>query len=167
MKRRSLVVVIFSTTATSGCNLLSLLYGETGSAPPVVEPVATTGAMASWKISVGTGESSFVELADNDPVQKYAGPQGGYHVWVSLRVDGITTDALQLETEVDAAGTGVSRATSFAELESDPPPSTWKTIHGQRAFVSLSTSGPAVLRVKLIDPKTHAWASAERPVFVR
>lgn len=36
-------------------------------------------------IDVGTGEAAFVGLEDGDELPFYAGPQGGHHVFVSIR----------------------------------------------------------------------------------
>jgi len=36
-------------------------------------------------LQLGTGTESFVPVEDGDELQVIAGPQGGHHIWVSLR----------------------------------------------------------------------------------
>jgi hypothetical protein len=38
--------------------------------------------------TVGTGISDFMPLADGDAVDIAMGPQGGYHIWTSVRITG-------------------------------------------------------------------------------
>jgi hypothetical protein len=153
--------------ALSGCDLMKLLYGDT-SAPPVAPPVASGGAQANWKIDVGTGESDFEPLNDGDAVPKQHGPQGGYHVWISLRIDGATPEEVELQLEVtDARGALVSRSLSMVAPRADPAPATTKTLVGQRAFVDADTAGAIVVHVKLVDPSTEAWASADKPMVLK
>ena len=40
-------------------------------------------------VELGTGEVGFEPLADEQPVPLVAGPQGGHHVWLSLRAEGL------------------------------------------------------------------------------
>lgn len=56
--------------------------GCTGGDPPVdcENPVVA--------VEIGTGDQSFEPLADGDPVTMVHGPQGGWHVWGSLRATG-------------------------------------------------------------------------------
>jgi hypothetical protein len=160
---RSLVLAL----VLSGCDLMTLLYGDT-SAPPVAPPVTPSGAHAGWKIDVGTGESDFEPLNDGDVVAKQHGPQGGYHVWISLRIDGATPEEVQLQIEVTGPGDAlVSRSLAMADPRPDPAPATTKTLVGQRAFVDADTTGAIVVHVKLIDPSTEAWASADKPLVLK
>ncbi len=47
----------------------------TGSGPPVV--------------SVGEGQSDYLPTMDGDVAQVEAGPQGGHHVWIAIRMKGL------------------------------------------------------------------------------
>jgi hypothetical protein len=40
-------------------------------------------------VELGTGTESFIPLADGDPLRFERGPQGGYHVYGSLRATGV------------------------------------------------------------------------------
>ena len=43
-------------------------------------------------VELGTGEVGFEPLADEQPVPLVAGPQGGHHVWLSLRAEGLASE---------------------------------------------------------------------------
>jgi hypothetical protein len=161
------VVFVAILTGASGCDLLSLLYGDSDSQPPVENPVATNGAAADWKIDVGTGETSFEPLSDGEVVSKTQGPQGGYHVWVSLHLLGAIPTTLDAQIEVASGGMVISRAAAYVEPKDDPPPPGRKVIVAQRAFVDATTTGEIVIDVKVVDPDTKAWASAQRRVVLR
>jgi hypothetical protein len=147
----------------SGCTLTTLLYGDDDTAP-VAPPVTTNGVQADWKINIGTGESSFAPLNDNDAVGKVQGVQGGYHVWVSLLIDGATPEDVEVQIEVTSGGTLVSRAASNVTPRPDAP-STTRSILGERAFVNADTEGGILVRVLIVG--NGAWASAERPLVVK
>jgi hypothetical protein len=40
-------------------------------------------------VQVGSGQSDYLPVADDDVLQVEAGPQGGYHVWLALRMQGL------------------------------------------------------------------------------
>lgn len=46
-------------------------------------------AAAQTEVEIGTGEEAFVPLAESDPLPFVFGPQGGYHVYGSLRARGL------------------------------------------------------------------------------
>ncbi|MEQ1503574.1 MAG: hypothetical protein ABMB14_15155 [Myxococcota bacterium] len=46
-------------------------------------------SVGSIEVEVGTGTAGFEPVADGGPVSFFQGPQGGYHVFVSLRAVGI------------------------------------------------------------------------------
>ena len=51
---------------------------DTGPRPCFADPPAVT---------IGTGEASFLSLSDGDPVTMVHGPQGGWHIAGSVRID--------------------------------------------------------------------------------
>jgi hypothetical protein len=53
--------------------------GDTGSTLPELDP----------KVELGTGDIEFVPLADGDEIETVFGPQGGYHFYVSILVQGV------------------------------------------------------------------------------
>jgi len=113
-----------------------------------------------WKVEVGGGETAFAPLDEDAHVGVERGPQGGSHVWVSLEVQGVTLEYVQVEIEVrDANSAVVSRAISSATVQKD-------VILGQRAYVSNDFHGEALIRVKIANPGGTLWATDERHVIV-
>jgi hypothetical protein len=161
--RTLLLALLF---VTGGCDLPSLLYGDTTTSPPVFAPIAT-GDAANWTLDVGTGEGAFEPLVDGQAVAKIEGSQGGYHVWVSLHLDGAIPETVDVQIEVSAGGAVISRAAEFTEPQADPPPPTRKVILAKRAFVEATTVGEIVIDVKVVDPATNAWVSGQKRVVLR
>ena len=50
-------------------------------------------------VELGTGEVGFEPLADYQEVPLVAGPQGGHHVWLSFRAEGMPTDNVLFEVD--------------------------------------------------------------------
>jgi hypothetical protein len=44
----------------------------------------TAGAVA--EVVIGTGQSDYLPLVDLETVQVEAGPQGGHHIWIAIRM---------------------------------------------------------------------------------
>src|SRR5262249_1737105 len=151
----------------AGCDMLDIIYGENAvNGAPVEDAAVTHGSAANWAIDIGTGASTFIPLTDNEEVARVHGPQGGEHVWISLRIAGDVSEDGQLELGVRAGNTAVSRSVSMVSLTGDPASAGTKTVTGQRAFVDTTTSGSIIIDVKLIDPDAGAWASASRPLVL-
>lgn len=70
--------------------VFAVLAGCTG-AEPVGEAV----------VELGTGEWRFEPLADEQEVTLVMGSQGGYHVWVSVRAEGIDPDDVTFRVEYE------------------------------------------------------------------
>lgn len=72
---------------------LSLLVGCIGAC--ATQPTETTDPFAGCddageaSLEVGTGTAAFEPLTPDGPIGFYPGPQGGHHVWVSVRAEGI------------------------------------------------------------------------------
>ncbi len=50
-------------------------------------------------VELGTGEVGYEPLADYQEVPLVAGPQGGHHVWLSFRTEGLPTDNALFEVD--------------------------------------------------------------------
>lgn len=48
---------------------------------------------------LGTGEVGFEPLSDEQELELVAGPQGGHHVWVSLRVENLGADHVLMDLD--------------------------------------------------------------------
>jgi len=55
-------------------------------------------------VDIGTGESSFEPLTDGQDVTLVRGSQGGHHMWMSLRVDGLDPQKVWLDADVELEG---------------------------------------------------------------
>ena len=51
-------------------------------------------------IELGSGEASFEPVGDPEPLKLYAGTQGGHHVWLSFRVQGLAPDDVRMTLDV-------------------------------------------------------------------
>lgn len=51
-----------------------------------LDPTCKPMAGATPQVIVGEGQNDFFPLADLQTVQVEAGPQGGHHIWIALRV---------------------------------------------------------------------------------
>jgi hypothetical protein len=61
-------------------------------------------------VELGTGQSTFEPLADGDPLELTYGEQGGWHLWTSAKLQGLTGPELAFH----AYGTVVSTGEEFA-----------------------------------------------------
>src|SRR2546430_1618590 len=74
-------------------------------------PACGKGAHPAVAVEIGTGAEGFVPLSSVDAVDIIDGPQGGHHIWVSLRATGFSVDDgavadlwVQLPSETHTAG---------------------------------------------------------------
>ncbi len=51
-------------------------------------------------LEIGTGETAFEPLADEQEVPLVFGPQGGHHVWISFRVTGFEREQVLMDLDV-------------------------------------------------------------------
>jgi hypothetical protein len=56
------------------------------------------------RIELGTGQDRFVPLEDGDAVDIVKGPQGGYHIWGSVRTFRMDPKNIEIEYWVDLTG---------------------------------------------------------------
>jgi hypothetical protein len=74
--------------------LLGLALGLLGCASSNVVPEPTEA-----RLELGTGTARFVPITDGAELEMIHGAQGGWHVWVSVRAEGITQGTGTLEIE--------------------------------------------------------------------
>lgn len=159
----------------SGCFLFS---SPDPSAPPVDDPITTTGAAKEeWALEVGTGESSFVPLDDGARIAKVSGLQGGHHVPVTARVSGpnvreaLVPDAsryAKVEIEITVRGAVESRSVFpygayGAESTADRARLEFLYLNG---YVGEAVRGDAVIEVKVATPDGSQWVEASRRVVI-
>lgn len=97
--------------------------------------VADTGD-AAGQLELGTGSWRFEPLEDGQEVALVRGAQGGWHVWVSLRVQGMTTERPTMTLEIQPADESQPPQRVEVPAQLDPPDD-----EGRRAFIGW----PAIL----------------------
>lgn len=85
--------------------LVSLgLSGGCGRPPVPGDGRPSDGGAAGARIELGTGQNQFVPLKDGDAVAIVKGPQGGYHIWGSIRSFRMDPKNIEIEYWVDLPG---------------------------------------------------------------
>ena len=75
------------------------------------------GGGADGDLEIGTGEWSFISVEDRGEVELVYGPQGGWHVWVSLQAEGIDPRRVEMELTTEIAGLPESRERSIVYVD--------------------------------------------------
>ncbi|WP_437648001.1 hypothetical protein [Sorangium sp. So ce362] len=101
--------LLLPVSLDEGCSAVSCAAGATCAGGACVDPFVAPSALADhdpmWiasasdacktpssgdpEIMIGQGESAFAPLEEGEVVPIEAGPQGGHHVWLALRVTGL------------------------------------------------------------------------------
>ena len=75
---------------------------------------ATTDASAALSLEIGTEDNGYQPIPQQGTIEAYMGPQGGFHVFLALRVTGVVLD--NNEATVDLIVADASRTLDqFAE----------------------------------------------------
>ena len=109
-------------------------------AEPEPEPDVCDGVTGteSLDVELGTGQESFLAIADNDPVDIIFGPQGGHHIWGAVRVRGMKANAAHVRLAAvaedgDKAGGGGPLRIQFERADA----------HQERAGLFIYIDDPA------------------------
>lgn len=86
-----------SSMASTTSAMTSMTSTTATSAAPTTSDASTGATEAS--IELGTGLTQWQTLAEGDSIELVAGPQGGWHVDVSVRGEGLEPDGLWLYYE--------------------------------------------------------------------
>jgi hypothetical protein len=96
---------------------------------------AFAGDGGAPEVQVGTGEFQFQPLAQDARVDVVCGPQGGQHIWVSVRARGLDTSRVAIRASIRLAGT----SQSFCSLNLQDVPlariGEWWEFAGMACFV--------------------------------
>ena len=95
-----------------GLCLVALSWGGGGCLPP--------GGGGGGELEIGTGEWAFVSVEDRGEIELVYGPQGGWHVWVSLQVGGLDPRRVEMELTTEIAGMPESRERSIVHVDLQP-----------------------------------------------
>lgn len=104
-KLHLLALLAFGLVLTAGC--------PRGEDPP--EPTEA-------QVVLGTGEWMFEQLEDGQEVELVLGSQGGWHVWASVRAQGLEPDNVLFRIESEVVGMDVDPSISeiYIDLEDMP-----------------------------------------------
>lgn len=125
------------------------------------------------RVELGTGTSGFEPIAEGADLELVAGPQGGWHVWVTARIWNSRIDGLIIDYEAVPVG-GTEPVSMPTQLELRADRVVHEGDHFLRAgdFVVMDITGPSdlvgvelVLRVRITDT-TGRSASDERRVTI-
>ncbi len=85
-----------------------------GGADSALAPVPNSPA--TLVVEVGTGASDWMPIHDGDAVSVIAGPQGGFHVWTSIRIKDSSVDSarINLTSRLEATGEPAGNPSSVA-----------------------------------------------------
>lgn len=117
MRRALLVIGIGHVALALGC-----------ASVPVDEDVA--------RLELGTGTWRFEPLADGQDVPLVRGAQGGWHLWLSVRADGLDAETGSLAIELQPADESAPPQTTSIGIHFDPPDA-----NGMRSYLGW----PAIL----------------------
>lgn len=102
--------------------------------PSEKDDSATSCADLPPAVEVGNGNPDHVPFTDGDPIVMVHGPQGGWHVWVSLALTNFDP-----EVSIHVTLTDLTRAEEMAELDyslvTDPPTECVSTLGGLFGFL--------------------------------
>jgi hypothetical protein len=143
----------------AGALAVALVGGCASSAP--IEPTEAS-------LEVGTGTARFVPLADGDEVAMVRGAQGGWHLWISVRADGLDTGLGSLEIAHQPADESEPEQVSRVGVTFDPPDAEGRrsTLGWQAILADPSCSVGRLHRVRVtVTTATGQQLSAEREVM--
>jgi len=97
--------------------LLVLGLAACGCAAAAPDPIEPEGAA----LELGTGTWRFEPVEDGDEVPMIHGAQGGWHLWVAVRTDGMESRTGRLEIELQPADESSPPQTTSLGVQLDPP----------------------------------------------
>ncbi|GAB4196307.1 MAG: hypothetical protein OHK0013_03360 [Sandaracinaceae bacterium] len=142
-------------TGLLGC----VVAGCAGSPQP--EPVEAS-------LEIGTGTARFVPLADGDEVPMVKGAQGGWHLWVSVRAEGLESGLASLELAHQPADESEPEQVMRSGVTFDPPDARGRrvTLGWQAILANPSCSVGRLHRVRVtVTTATGQRLTAEREVM--
>jgi hypothetical protein len=137
---------------------LAACGGEPAESPP-----------AEAMLELGTGSWRFEPLTDGQEVELVRGAQGGWHIWISLRVSGATLDHPEVTLTMTPADGSRPAQETHLPLAFDPPDE-----HGARKLIGFTgiVNDPScvvgeLLRIEASVSTTKEVLHAEHDVRVR
>ena len=106
-------------------------------------------AAAAPSCELGTGASSFIAVHDGDRVPIIFGPQGGYHIWGSVRAKGLSSKQVVLRYRLTSAS-GVMLDPVSVVVELAPPPEGGDAGVAQSVGTRVFVQDPAAIRETMV-----------------
>jgi hypothetical protein len=119
-------------------------------------------------LELGTGTARFVPLADGDEVAMVRGVQGGWHLWVSVRADGLETNLASLEIAHQPADESEPEQVTRSGVTFDPPDAQGRlvTLGWQAILANPSCSVGRLHRIRVtVTTASGKRLTAEREVI--
>jgi hypothetical protein len=100
--------------------------------PVAVDGVCKLSAGAAPEVVVGRGQSDYLPLADLETVQVEAGPQGGHHIWMAIRMKNLLRSGSRTTLKATAPDSGVRVAPYEVIFTFDPDEGGYCKLYGLR-----------------------------------
>jgi hypothetical protein len=97
-----------------------------------LDPVCKPTAGAPPEVIVGEGQNDFFPVADLQTVQVEAGPQGGHHIWIALRVKNLLRSGSRTTITALSPATGIEVAPFEVIFTFDPGEGGYCVLFGLR-----------------------------------
>lgn len=94
--------------------------GCTLAAAVIAHLAAGCAAEVDPVLEVGTGVTRFEPLSEGQSIPMIAGAQGGWHLWVAVRSQGLSASRLRLEVATAPVESGRPRQSSIHVLDLEP-----------------------------------------------
>jgi hypothetical protein len=147
---------------TAAAVLASIACGASGGAVPA--PDAGTSAL---EVEVGTGQFEFEPLVDDAPVDVVCGPQGGQHIWVSVRARNLDPAHASVSVRISLDASGQIVCGQQIDDVSLLPAAGWYEFTGIACFVTdpgLIEGRPVTLLGKVTEGRVRAAEARVRAV---
>lgn len=110
-----------------GASVAALAACGASAAPDVCKRAGVPAA-----VELGAGRASYAALASGEMLAVEAGPQGGHHVWLALRTQGLATETsfITVTGQVEAIAASVGPFETHFELQ--PADGAWCEVSGIR-----------------------------------
>ncbi len=122
------------------------------------------------RLELGTGTTVFMPIEDGDEIDLVRGAQGGWHIWLSIRAEGLTSDIGSLRIAMQPADESLPEQSETVGIRFDPPDA-----EGRRSYLgwaailadpSCTVDETLAIRATFTDP-AGAQLHAERDVIIR
>jgi hypothetical protein len=127
---------------------------------PAPEP---SEAGAALHVEIGTGASSWEPLAAEQPVDVVAGPQGGFHLWTSVRVQEPAPDHARIDLDARFVDDGSFAGNPSSVATALVADGAWRSRVGMTNFVTdpASVRGRRILlSVRVFGPDGRSGSDA-------